>query len=179
MPTGKRASMREGPLAALFRKTAEDTGQPGSQVPAQTPSEQPAAAPETRHRTAAGGPAGLRAAGPAPARAAGGARAPHPIPPGAAAPRFLGRHPRERDGCAEGARAARRNPTCTPGRSADDSLRSAGPVLTVVGVGGAGVNAVNRMVEAQIEGVEFIAINTDLQSLQQSAAHRPCTSATP
>ena len=42
----------------------------------------------------------------------------------------------------------------------------------MVGVGGAGVNAVNRMVEAQIEGVEFIAINTDLQSLQQSAAHQ-------
>ena len=51
-------------------------------------------------------------------------------------------------------------------------MRTAGPVLTVVGVGGAGVNAVNRMVEAQIEGVEFIAINTDLQSLQQSAAHQ-------
>jgi cell division protein FtsZ len=46
-----------------------------------------------------------------------------------------------------------------------------GPVLRVVGVGGAGVNAINRMVEAQIEGVEFLAINTDLQSLQQSAAH--------
>ncbi|MGO9902093.1 MAG: cell division protein FtsZ [Solirubrobacteraceae bacterium] len=44
------------------------------------------------------------------------------------------------------------------------------PVLRVVGVGGAGVNAVNRMIEAQVEGVEFIAINTDLQSLQQSAA---------
>jgi cell division protein FtsZ len=40
----------------------------------------------------------------------------------------------------------------------------------VVGVGGAGVNAVNRMVEAQIQGVEFVAINTDLQSLQQSTA---------
>jgi cell division protein FtsZ len=40
----------------------------------------------------------------------------------------------------------------------------------VVGVGGAGVNAVNRMVETQVEGVEFIAINTDLQSLQQSRA---------
>ncbi|MFI5039373.1 MAG: cell division protein FtsZ, partial [Solirubrobacterales bacterium] len=51
-------------------------------------------------------------------------------------------------------------------------MRTAGPVLTVVGVGGAGVNAVNRMVEAQIAGVEFIAINTDLQSLQQSAAHQ-------
>jgi cell division protein FtsZ len=44
------------------------------------------------------------------------------------------------------------------------------PVIRVVGVGGAGVNAVNRMIEAEIEGVEFIAINTDLQSLQQSAA---------
>ncbi len=46
------------------------------------------------------------------------------------------------------------------------------PVLRVVGVGGAGVNAVNRMVEAEIEGVEFLAINTDLQSLQQSTAHQ-------
>jgi cell division protein FtsZ len=43
-------------------------------------------------------------------------------------------------------------------------------VLRVVGVGGAGVNAVNRMIEAEVEGVEFIAINTDLQSLQQSNA---------
>jgi cell division protein FtsZ len=54
--------------------------------------------------------------------------------------------------------------------SAADAAGAGGPVLTVVGVGGAGVNAVNRMVEAQIEGVQFIAINTDLQSLQQSAA---------
>ena len=44
------------------------------------------------------------------------------------------------------------------------------PVLRVAGVGGAGVNAVNRMIEAGVEGVEFIAVNTDLQSLQQSAA---------
>ncbi len=44
-------------------------------------------------------------------------------------------------------------------------------MLRVVGVGGAGVNAVNRMVEADISGVEFLAINTDLQSLQLSAAH--------
>jgi len=43
-------------------------------------------------------------------------------------------------------------------------------VLRVVGIGGAGVNAVNRMVEARIPGVEFMAINTDLQSLQQSSA---------
>jgi cell division protein FtsZ len=44
------------------------------------------------------------------------------------------------------------------------------PCLRVVGVGGAGVNAVNRMIEAEVAGVEFIAINTDVQSLQQSTA---------
>src|SRR5690606_29649455 len=40
------------------------------------------------------------------------------------------------------------------------------PNIRVVGVGGGGVNAINRMVEAQIPGVEFMAVNTDLQSLQ-------------
>ena len=44
-------------------------------------------------------------------------------------------------------------------------------MLRVVGVGGAGVNAVNRMIEAEVAGVEFIAVNTDQQSLQQSSAH--------
>jgi cell division protein FtsZ len=44
------------------------------------------------------------------------------------------------------------------------------PVLRVVGVGGAGVNAVNRMIEAGVTGVEFVAINTDMQSLQGSLA---------
>jgi cell division protein FtsZ len=44
------------------------------------------------------------------------------------------------------------------------------PVIRVVGVGGGGVNAVNRMVEAEVEGIEFVAVNTDQQSLQQSTA---------
>ncbi|MBK5230734.1 MAG: cell division protein FtsZ [Thermoleophilia bacterium] len=44
------------------------------------------------------------------------------------------------------------------------------PVLRVVGVGGAGVNAVDRMIEAGVTGVEFVAINTDMQSLQSSSA---------
>src|SRR5439155_16260842 len=61
------------------------------------------------------------------------------------------------------------------GREEPSSKQSAVPrthqaVLRVVGVGGAGVNAVNRMVEAQLPGVEFVAINTDLQSLQNSNA---------
>jgi cell division protein FtsZ len=44
------------------------------------------------------------------------------------------------------------------------------PILRVIGVGGAGVNAVNRMIEAQVEGVQFVAVNTDLQSLEGSHA---------
>lgn len=42
--------------------------------------------------------------------------------------------------------------------------------IKVIGVGGAGNNAVNRMVEAGIKGVEFIAVNTDKQQLQKSKA---------
>lgn len=42
--------------------------------------------------------------------------------------------------------------------------------IKVIGVGGAGNNAVNRMIEAGIKGVEFIAVNTDRQQLQQSKA---------
>src|SRR5664280_8664 len=43
-------------------------------------------------------------------------------------------------------------------------------VIRVVAVGGAGTNAVNRMLEAGLEGVEFIAINTDVQALQMCEA---------
>jgi len=43
-------------------------------------------------------------------------------------------------------------------------------VIKCVGVGGAGVNAINRMIEAGIRGVEFIAVNTDRQSLDSTDA---------
>lgn len=42
--------------------------------------------------------------------------------------------------------------------------------IKVVGIGGSGVNAVNRMIEAGVRGVEFIAVNTDAQSLHDSKA---------
>lgn len=38
-------------------------------------------------------------------------------------------------------------------------------VIKVVGIGGGGVNAINRMIEGGLKGVEFIAINTDAQAL--------------
>lgn len=43
-------------------------------------------------------------------------------------------------------------------------------IIKVVGVGGAGGNAVNRMIEAGVQGVEFIAMNTDLQVLAKNLA---------
>ena len=44
--------------------------------------------------------------------------------------------------------------------------------LKVVGVGGAGGNAVNRMISSGLQGVEFIAVNTDVQVLELSKAHK-------
>ena len=46
------------------------------------------------------------------------------------------------------------------------------PKITVVGVGGAGCNAVNNMINANLEGVEFLVMNTDGQSLSHSLAPR-------
>jgi cell division protein FtsZ len=171
MPIGKRASMREGPLADLFRRTAEDAASGG---------ENPG---EGEERRAAGAPAWA----PEPPRERRPLRYSSPAgpPPPEPAPQF--RSPQERLRSAFSADipdnlmdpAPQRFPEpdvyARPELSGDGFVasRPAGiPVLRVVGVGGGGVNAVNRMVETEIEGVEFVAINTDLQSLQQSAAHQ-------
>ncbi len=53
--------------------------------------------------------------------------------------------------------------------SATEELR---PKITVIGVGGAGGNAVNNMIEANLEGVEFLVANTDGQALAASLAPR-------
>ena len=46
------------------------------------------------------------------------------------------------------------------------------PRITVIGVGGAGGNAVNNMISSQLEGVEFVVANTDAQALAQTMAER-------
>ncbi len=46
------------------------------------------------------------------------------------------------------------------------------PKITVIGVGGAGGNAVNNMIASQLEGVDFVVANTDAQALAQSKAER-------
>jgi cell division protein FtsZ len=58
----------------------------------------------------------------------------------------------------------------TPLRLKLDEEGRAGARIKVVGVGGGGSNAVNRMVQAGLDGVEFIVANTDLQALKLNAA---------
>jgi cell division protein FtsZ len=175
MTNPKRASMREGPLAALFRKTegeepaepAADAGAPKSQTPAareqrdaphpalsNAPSSKPAAA---RERSSGAGV---------------------PTPKDRLKQAFSSEIPAslmDRDEVPASASARGARPVMDEyERDSPSSAYSDGPVgqprIRVVGVGGAGVNAVNRMVEAEVEGVEFLAVNTDQQSLQQSTA---------
>jgi cell division protein FtsZ len=166
--------MREGPLAALFRKTAEDTAVPGSAESAGTRADVPTATPEPSPQPSVEPPAPSTAEHPPAAPAS-----PHrPLP----TPQERLRHAFSAD-IPENVMVRPQEPPAPvpepdvyarPEResfAAPPPVRVGTPVLRVVGVGGAGVNAINRMVEAEIEGVEFLAINTDLQSLQQSAAH--------
>ena len=52
----------------------------------------------------------------------------------------------------------------------DVTMMDGTATIKVIGVGGAGNNAVNRMIEAGIKGVDFISVNTDRQALQKSKA---------
>src|ERR1017187_2591031 len=155
MANAKRASMREGPLAALFRKTDEDSAEEstGSEPPVH-PRETGLPHPALSASTEAPAPS-EETSTPIPTprerlRHAFSSEIPEDVMDRAAVRPVM-------DGY------AREHHATEPGQVEQ-------PVIRVVGVGGAGVNAVNRMVEAEVEGVEFLAVNTDLQSLHQSTA---------
>jgi cell division protein FtsZ len=178
MDNAKRASMREGPLAQLFRKTDEE-GEKGAER------REGRETPGARRQTPEAAPEAPRPASPEPPQ-----RRPEPEPPAQppapqtpAAGRYEGTPtPEERlrtvfssdipENIMEREPAPVPQPDLEPAVPAwaTEQGPSREPVLRVIGVGGAGVNAVDRMIEAQIEGVEFIAVNTDLQSLEGSAA---------
>jgi cell division protein FtsZ len=190
----KRASMREGPLAALFRKTEEtEVAQPqagqadedreqasdvaspaGSHTEQQQPAEIAPATSAAKRQRKSGAGAPRKAAAPAEPEAETHIQTPQERLRHA----FSSEIPEnvmERAGAWSAKGDANQISDAYEGEHEagdDHSLprSSAKPVLRVVGIGGAGVNAVNRMVEAEVEGVEFLAINTDLQSLQQSTA---------
>ena len=196
MASGKRASMREGPLAALFRSTEEEEGAEGAErQTAREPVERSpeprrefkpeAQQPEPSGRTVKGsaGAAQASTGEPVPER-----RRPESRPareePLASQERPVSRYegiptPEERLRSVFSAdipeNIMERSPEPRRPLDAEEVHQPTSPlhrepVLRVVGVGGAGVNAVDRMIEAQVEGVEFIAVNTDVQSLEGSSA---------
>jgi cell division protein FtsZ len=159
----KRASMREGPLANLFRSTSQDEdAQPAGPVAEGDP---PAKSPE-----------GAPSPPPAGDALSPDAQGPEEVALGESAEsaperlkRVFSEQPearREIEPIVEAPRYGREEPEYEPVGSGQPHQ----PTIRVIGVGGAGVNAVNRMVAARVPGVEFVAVNTDLQSLQLCVA---------
>jgi cell division protein FtsZ len=207
----RRASMREGPLAELFKATEAAQRQAEREQSAEGPADpgaqqRPEDAPTVESAAAQGPP---NAPAPDPPRSAdpaseGERDAPppsgrEPIAPPAPdattapptpAPERAPEPPRPVPGAPparEAERAPERPYAEAPERRTEDARRllEAAPrmrttprpdsaaylaVIRVVGVGGAGLNAVNRMIEAGISQVEFIAVNTDIQQLKQCEA---------
>jgi cell division protein FtsZ len=161
--SGKRASMREGPLSDLFRKTEEDgpVAPEGQAADAREAEEQERSTPAPSSREPS-------TSVPSPQerlRNVFSSEIPENVMERPDAGSSAGGS-RTVDAAVDVyARAERPRPS-----EGSEGHVAGNPVIRVVGVGGAGVNAVNRMVEAEVQGVEFLAINTDLQSLQQSTA---------
>jgi cell division protein FtsZ len=156
----RRASMREGPLAELFRATEAAQRQAEQQAEPEPKQEEP------EERTVEHVPTWEEAARPEPTPPPPSPDpeppAPTPVPP----PR-----PPDPDPPQIAARYLEPLPE-SPARliraGADTGAYFA--VIKVVGVGGAGLNAVNRMIDAGISEVDFVAVNTDIQALQGSDA---------
>jgi cell division protein FtsZ len=149
----KRASMREGPLAELFRATEAAQRQAETQ-PEQPRQPQIEPVPDPEPQQPEPPPAAEEPVVPEPATEP----APQeiaPVPPAERpAARLVDPLPEQPPRLWQSPRA--------------DSAYLA--VIRVVGVGGAGLNAIDRMIDAGITGVEFVAVNTDIQQLQMNDA---------
>ena len=178
----RRASMREGPLAELFRATeaaqkqAEQGGEAESlpeDAAAAGPAEAEAPAEpdertvehvpsweETGAETPAPTPSPEPLSDPQPS-----APSPDPDPVPSPEPEL---RPADLPPVSHYLEPLPESPARLHRTSADAGAYLA--VIKVVGVGGAGLNAVNRMIDAGISQVEFIAVNTDMQALRTSDA---------
>jgi cell division protein FtsZ len=169
MARRKRASMREGPLAELFKATEaaqrqqeEQEAEPQESTVEHVPTwqdEVESPAPPTPQP-------GPPEPGPPEPEPTPKPPAPDPTPEPTPPPPYVPEPPVTRyvDTLPEPAPRLNRSTTSTSGSYLAKIL--------VVGVGGAGLNAVNRMIDAGINQVEFVAVNTDLQQLHMSEADR-------
>ena len=140
-----RASMREGPLAELFKATEAAQREAEEEKPSRSRAGRAASGPDAREKPATAERRG-KGRGKAAEKAESGTS-----PEVAPAARWTQSAPRMRG-------------TLRPESGAYLA------VIRVVGVGGAGLNALNRMIEAGISQVDFIAVNTDLQQLKTCEA---------
>src|SRR3954454_20948989 len=181
----RRASMREGPLAELFRATEAAQRQGDEELAPAAPATEP------EERTVEHVPSWEEASAPSPTPPT---PSPDPMPPPPMPdptppvptpdplPAPLPPEPPPQMKPAGLRAPAPPPPPVTryteplpgsPARLHRAPLSDAGSylaVIKVVGVGGAGLNAVNRMIDAGINQVEFIAVNTDIQALHMSDA---------
>jgi cell division protein FtsZ len=173
----RRASMREGPLAELFRATEaaqrqaekegrelepeqeQSTPEPEQQAaaPVETPAEPKPSPVEPPEKTVEHVPEWEEAAPPPP-----------PPPPPPEPVRLPERDPEPKREAPRPKLEPLPEPPPRLHRVPEPGAYIA--VIRVVGVGGAGLNAVNRMIDADISQVEFVAVNTDIQQLQTSDA---------
>ena len=164
-----RASMREGPLAELFRATEaaqrqKDQGaEPEPEAPVEQPAEQTPAPTKRDRRAEAAFEKTVEhvpdfAAAPEPVAPPAPDPEPVPVVEPAPEPRYEPPASRFLEPMPEPAPRLHHAPR------GDSAAYLA--VIRVVGVGGAGLNAVNRMMDAGIAQVDFVAVNTDSQQLQ-------------
>jgi cell division protein FtsZ len=146
----RRASMREGPLAELFRATEAAQRQAEKAqgaTPAPEVEEPPPPTPPVPEEPT---PEPMPEPGPP---------APEPPPPEPMPPAAKFYEP-----------AVLPEPSARLHRALRGDSHAYLAVIRVVGVGGAGLNAIDRMVDAGINQVEFVAVNTDIQQLHMSDA---------
>jgi cell division protein FtsZ len=147
----RRASMREGPLAELFKATEAAQRQQELAERGEEPPKEVTEAPTVE--SAAPAPT------PKPEREREPVEEPRPV------------SPLRQDPIVEAPPVARMaEPAPRMHRTPRPESAAYLAVIRVVGVGGGGLNAVNRMIEAGISQVEFIAVNTDIQQLRTCEA---------
>jgi cell division protein FtsZ len=183
----KRASMREGPLAELFRATEAAQRQADSR-PAESE-------PESESRAEENGVGDRTTPVPeteSPELPPAAAAPPPPAPVAAPVDPALAPPPAEERPAARWLEAPPAEPAA-PGRKSGSPAAPLGieplpeqparlhrapradsaaylAAIRIVGVGGAGLNAVDRMIDSGISGVDFLAVNTDIQQLQMCDA---------
>jgi len=177
----RRASMREGPLAELFRATeaaqkqADQSGEAEQQPAEDAATAAPEAPAEPDERTVEHVPSweetGVETPIPEPPTPSPDPQPGPPLPdpqPPAPTPDPDPLPPVELPPASRYLEPLPESPARLHRTGAETGAYLA--VIKVVGVGGAGLNAVNRMIDAGISQVEFIAVNTDIQQLRTSDA---------